>query len=348
MRLKIWTLLLAVLLAAPAFAQYGGQPGITVPPSLANKTIVNPNLTGPTPATQLTSLFKLDDDNTSNIFLKFTDVASPTTYAQYSIDTAISRLRTVMVTGANFTRTDLDTGNFGIVSQAGSVATTLDVGTSGLTLSTNNGAGKSAAFVATQNAVTLSYEPMAGLGQSIGLNFDGINIDPDTSFGSDGRVRFGNLDGDDVIEINLAPKGADARQGTLTTADLTNNQTYTLPDATGNFTLNSQLNHAVVDSGGAGAAVYSLVVDPGDSVATLDCLDADGCEVTLSETNAVPGQRLVILCTAATAGATTLKHSAGVVNLYNSADRVLPIGDAIEVVYIASTWSQIGNYDSAP
>lgn len=307
MRLKIWTLLLAVLLAAPAFAQYGGVPGITTPPpatELVAGTI--PALSGP-------------------ISWTHTDGAL-----------------------ANFAMSGSGTGQLNYMIQNGSFAGFLNItgAAAGLTAQDNNtGAGAGVLFDHTL-AATMSFTNAVD-GASIAATADGIDLDPNTDGDASGVVRIGNFMEDRIL-IDPIARGASSENFTITTVDITTPRTVTFPDATGNVTLNGQLSHSVVDSGDGSAAVYSLVVTPGVSVATLDCLDADGCEVTLSETAAIPGQRLVILCTGATAGATTLKHSAGVVNLYNSVDRALALGDAIEVVYIASTWSQIGNYDSAP
>lgn len=135
----------------------------------------------------------------------------------------------------------------------------------------------------------------------------------------------------------------------LDTVDPTADRTIYLPDASGTVALMAQLDHSIPDSGDGNPAAYTLDPTSGVSVVTLDCADAHGCSVTMGETNAVAGQRVTIIQTAATAGAVTLVHSAGVANLDADSNQVFTgVGDAVTLIYVASVWLQIAPlYDAS-
>ncbi len=146
-----------------------------------------------------------------------------------------------------------------------------------------------------------------------------------------------------AVADNLVFEGgvADGFETELTVATMTQDAQITLPDENGTIPLIGQFDHPIADSGGAGAATYTYQPTPGVAIATFDCLDADGCDLHIGEATSLPGMRLIVTQTAATAGNITLKNDATVCNLDAAGDQVLTVGGTVELAYIASTWVQV-------
>lgn len=88
----------------------------------------------------------------------------------------------------------------------------------------------------------------------------------------------------------------------------------------------------------AGGGACALTITPSSSIITVDCQDADTCDVTMSETGAVAGSRTCITIIGAT-GATDFADSAGVLEIAGAF--AAGIADTICLVYVNSAWHEI-------
>lgn len=89
---------------------------------------------------------------------------------------------------------------------------------------------------------------------------------------------------------------------------------------------------------GAGTA-RAVTYTPTAPYGEFDCLDANGCTVTFSETGAVEGQIIYIKVLASSTGTVTIADSAGV-QMVAGASIALGDDDHVEFLYDGSQWDQ--------
>lgn len=124
----------------------------------------------------------------------------------------------------------------------------------------------------------------------------------------------------------------------ITVTDPTADRLVTLPNISGTAVLANVFNLAIPDSGGAGAATYTLQA-AGYRLATLSCLDADGCTVTMGETGLVTGDSITIIQIAAASGNITLVDDDGTTaELDGDANLVFNTLDSATLFYTPGTW----------
>ena len=139
----------------------------------------------------------------------------------------------------------------------------------------------------------------------------------------------------------------DAYETEIAPTDPTADRLITLPDATGTVKVENVFNYNILDSGGAGAATYTLQ-PAGYSLATLSCADADGCTVTMGETGLVSGASITIIQIVAGSGNITIVDDDGTTaELDGDANLTLNVLDSVTLHYVAgsSTWIETAYID---
>lgn len=156
----------------------------------------------------------------------------------------------------------------------------------------------------------------------------GLGSAPDVAsaiWGSSGRIDFEGAT-------------ADAYETEVAVTDPTADRLVMLPNTSGTAVLANVFNYAIPDSGGVGAATYTLQA-AGYRLATLSCLDADGCTVTMGETGLVTGDSVTIIQIAAGSGNITIVDDDGTTaELDGDANLVLNTLDSVTLHYTPGTW----------
>ena len=131
---------------------------------------------------------------------------------------------------------------------------------------------------------------------------------------------------------------ADAYETEIAVTDPTADTLLTIGKVSGTAVLANVFNYAIPDSGGAGAATYTLQA-AGYRLATLSCLDADGCTVTMGETGLVTGDSVTIIQIAAASGNITIVDDDGTTaELDGDENLVLNTLDSLTLHYTPGTW----------
>lgn len=296
--------------------------GVTTNTLVQNENNFQVDLAGPVNADVS---FVLTDDDTAATFLTFTDVGTPANIITLAHDVNTPNLSFTVASGGG-------TGVFTLTNAAGVFGGAAANDTFSIQPAAAGGAA--VAFTQTTSDITGAAKTVTWA--------DASGVPMLTSVANNAAGNAGSVTGTTNGLIFEGTTGADGFELTLSLAqDPGADYTVSLRNGSGTVALDGQFNHAIADSGGAGAATYNYEPLPGHSVATFDCLDADGCNLNVGETNAYPGQRLIIIQTAATSGTVTVLNNAGVVNLDAAGNQALTVDGTIELVYFASTWQQI-------
>ncbi len=288
--------------------------------------------------------FALLDDDTAASFLTFTDVGTPANIVTLSHDVNTPTLTTSVASGAGTSSFIQGAGTFSFNTTAG--ATSLAVAAASTTV--GDDANYDQIILSPFADATDDFELIVTSVDITGSNKtatfpDGSGTVMLTNVANNAAGNAGSVTGTTNGLLFEGTTGADGFEVTLELAsDPTADASVKIPADSGTIALNKEFNFQVPDNANGGtAATYTYQPTPGVSVATFDCNDPQGCEVTVGETNAVIGQRLVIIQVAATAGDVTLMNSAGVCNLDAGANQALTVGGTVELVYINATWQQI-------
>lgn len=174
------------------------------------------------------------------------------------------------------------------------------------------------------------------LDETTGLSYQDSAVVAGNAFNVGGSTGFTVVD---PINIKPVAKGAGAFAGNITTDDLTATSTWTFPNASAKVGLNNVRPITIPDSGGAGAAAYTLNVTPNvqKEIVIFTCSDADGCDVTMGETSIADGQTVQIVNvsanTVAFADTAGVSETAGAF----SAGQY----DTITLMYAGATWIEV-------
>jgi hypothetical protein len=138
----------------------------------------------------------------------------------------------------------------------------------------------------------------------------------------------------------------DAFETEFAATDPTADALIYIPNRTGAMVVESAFNYSIPDSGGVGAATYTLQ-PAGYTLATLACADADGCTVTMGETGILAGASITIIQIAASAGNITIVDDDGTTaELDGDANLVLNTLDSVTLHYAAvGNWIQTAYID---
>jgi hypothetical protein len=138
---------------------------------------------------------------------------------------------------------------------------------------------------------------------------------------------------------------ADNFETEITVTDPTQDNLVTLPNTSGTAVLSNVFNYAIPDSGDGAAAAYTLQAY-GYRLATLSCLDAHGCTVTMGETGLIVGDSVTIIQIAAGSGNITIVDDDGTTaELDGDANLVLNTLDSVTLHYTPGTWVQTAYID---
>lgn len=138
----------------------------------------------------------------------------------------------------------------------------------------------------------------------------------------------------------------DTSETEIAVTDPTVDRLITVPNATGTMVLENAFNYNIPDSGGAGAATYTLQ-PAGYSLVTISCGDADGCTLTMGETGVVAGASVVIIQIVAGSGNITIVDDDGTTaELDGDTNLTLNVLDSVTLHYAAvGNWIQTAYID---
>ena len=97
---------------------------------------------------------------------------------------------------------------------------------------------------------------------------------------------------------------------------------------------------SVADNGAGGNALFNI--EPTHemfSVYTIRCLDTQGCDATMNESRAIPGQVIVFVAHSANSVAVNFADTAGLTEL--SAGIALGANDTLTLAYAQDRWVQM-------
>lgn len=164
---------------------------------------------------------------------------------------------------------------------------------------------------------------MTGVATALGTR-EGISIDDDGT----GGARY-----------VIAARSAGASTFTLSSAGAISAGTGVAGFRTSAGGLVYSAAQAVTCSAGAGVA--ALTITPSSAYVEITNSDADGCNITMSETGATAGSvvRLVLVSTAG--GNVAFADSAGVLETSGSTNNMDSVGDNMVLIYSASAWNEV-------
>lgn len=158
-----------------------------------------------------------------------------------------------------------------------------------------------------------------GASSSLTTPYISNNLDTDTGVGGDGSNNHLSLIAEGVQGI-----GVISNSGAITRKFV--GKSYTVPQTM-----------TVADSGDGNPAADTLT--PTSDVVQITCSDANGCDITMSETGATDGQPVEIICM--TANTCNFADTAGVTEIAGAA--TLGQYDSILMRYTVDTWVQVGS-----
>jgi len=307
-----------------------------------------------------TAVFSLDTEVASGNVFQWTDVSAPTKLARVSQATDTVALALFARNGVNDTdstvradenyvqlRSDSSDGSVNVEmflnsdgtvtldSEIGAISTAVDIGSTTTVIATSGADSATLSLNPSTTEAYLAGQSATGYSAAVALADTGVkditNGTKPTCGASYRGYRWLIIGGGGVGDnYEVCLKGKD---GVYTWSALAQTEDPRTID----------------DNAGGTPATLSLTPDPGAKVVSLTCSDADGCEVTLTETDAVAGRELTIIQIVAGSGNVTLIHSAGVANLDAGANVVFTgAGDVVRLMYVGSAWQQIAPlYDAS-